>query len=121
MASAYNTTPEQFAANWALLRELRQQEGKDLNDFGNALVSMFTYLTDDEAEADQVASERALKLGRSADEVRARLLIGRPQECAAKILAYAEAGAQRVFIWPVADSQRQLRLFADQVIPLLPA
>src|SRR5215469_2808399 len=78
MASAYNTTPEQFAANWALLRELTQEEGKALDRFGNALVSMFTYITDDKVEADRVAHERALKLGRSADEVRARLLIGSP-------------------------------------------
>jgi probable F420-dependent oxidoreductase len=120
MASAYNTTPAQFAANWALLRELTQQEAKAFDHFDNALVSMFTYVTDDEAEADRVAHERALKLGRSADEMRARLLIGQPQECAAKIAAYAEAGVQRLFIWPLADAQRQLRLFVEQVAPLLP-
>jgi probable F420-dependent oxidoreductase len=122
LASAYNTTPEQFSANWAQVRELVRQEGKDPDRFGNAVVSMLTYITDDAAEADRVVRERmAPLLGRSADELLTRLLLGRPQECAAKIAAYAEAGAQRIFIWPVADPQRQLRLFAERVIPLLPA
>jgi alkanesulfonate monooxygenase SsuD/methylene tetrahydromethanopterin reductase-like flavin-dependent oxidoreductase (luciferase family) len=120
MASAYNTTPEQFASNWALLREYAEQEGKTFDHFDNALVSMFIYLTDDKAEADRVAHERALKLGRSVDEVLARLLIGSPQECAAKIAAYSKAGVQRIFIWPLADPQLQLRLFVEQVAPLLP-
>jgi alkanesulfonate monooxygenase SsuD/methylene tetrahydromethanopterin reductase-like flavin-dependent oxidoreductase (luciferase family) len=122
MASAYNTTPEQFAANWAQVRELVQQEGKDPNHFGNALVSMLAYITDDSAEADHVVRESvAPKLGRSADELLPRLLFGRPQDCAAKLVAYARAGAQRIFIWPVADPQRQLRLFAERILPLLPA
>jgi probable F420-dependent oxidoreductase len=120
MASAYNTTPAQFAPKWAQVRALARQEGKDSNTFGNAVVSMFTYITDDEAEADQVVRERARKLDRSTDELLARLLIGQPQECAAKIVAYAEAGVQRIFIWPEADPQRQLRLFAERVMPLLP-
>jgi probable F420-dependent oxidoreductase len=120
MASAYNTTPEQFAANWVQVRALVQQEGKDPSHFGQALVSMFTYITDDEAEAEQVVRDRAHKLGRSTDELLARLLIGRPQECAARIMAYAEAGVQRIFIWPAGDRQRQLRRFAEQVMPLLP-
>jgi probable F420-dependent oxidoreductase len=119
MASAYNTTPEQFAANWTQMHELLQQEGKDSNHFGNAVVSMFTFITDDEEEADQVVRDRARKLDRSPDDLRARLLIGRPQECAAKIVAYAGAGAQRIFIWPAGDRQRQLRLFAEKVMPLL--
>jgi alkanesulfonate monooxygenase SsuD/methylene tetrahydromethanopterin reductase-like flavin-dependent oxidoreductase (luciferase family) len=83
---------------------------------------MFTYLTDNEAEADQLVRESvAPKLGRSADELRARFLIGHPEECAAKLAAYAAAGVQRVFIWPLADLQGQLQLFAEQVMPLLPA
>jgi alkanesulfonate monooxygenase SsuD/methylene tetrahydromethanopterin reductase-like flavin-dependent oxidoreductase (luciferase family) len=79
-------------------------------------------MADDVAEADQVARTLvAHSLGRSANEVRTRLLLGRPQECADKLVAYAEVGAQRIFIRPVADPQRQLRLFAEQVMPLLPA
>jgi alkanesulfonate monooxygenase SsuD/methylene tetrahydromethanopterin reductase-like flavin-dependent oxidoreductase (luciferase family) len=120
MASAFNTTPEQFAAHWTQVRELVHQEGKDPNHFGNALVSMLTYLTDDAAEADQVAHTLvAPTLGRSANEVLARLLLGRPEECAAKLVAYAGAGAQRIFIRPIVDPQRQLRLFAERVMPLL--
>jgi probable F420-dependent oxidoreductase len=120
MASAYNTTPAQFAASWVQLRELAHQEGKNSNHFGNALVTMLTYITDDKAEADRVVRERvAPRLGRSPDELLTKLLIGGPQECAAIIAAYAAAGAQRIFIWPDSDPQRQLRLFAEKVAPLL--
>jgi alkanesulfonate monooxygenase SsuD/methylene tetrahydromethanopterin reductase-like flavin-dependent oxidoreductase (luciferase family) len=122
MASAYNTTLEQFGATWARLRKLVPHEGKDPSHSGNALVTMFTYLTDNEAEAEQLVRERvAPTLGRWADELRARFLIGHPEACAAKLAAYAAAGVQRVFIWPMADLQRQLQLFAEQVMPLLPA
>jgi probable F420-dependent oxidoreductase len=122
MASAFNTTPERFAAHWTQVRELAQQEGKDPDQFGNAVVSMVTYLADDRAEAEQVARTLvAPVLGHSADELLPRLLLGTPQECADKLVAYAEAGAQRIFIRPVVDPQRQLRLFAEKVMPLLPA
>ena len=36
------------------------------------------------------------------------LPIGPAAECVAKLLAYAQAGAQRVFLWPLADELAQL-------------
>jgi probable F420-dependent oxidoreductase len=121
LASAYNTTPERFAATWAQLRELVRQEGRDPDTFGNALVSMLTLVTDNEAEADRLTSELATSLRRDVAALRASLLIGTPRACAETIAAYAAAGVQRIFIWPVRDHASQLHRFAEKVTPLLPA
>jgi probable F420-dependent oxidoreductase len=121
MASAYNTTPEKFAADWVRVRELARHEGKDPDQFGNALVSMLTCVTDDAAEADRLISELATSLQRDAATLRASLLMGTPHTCAATIAAYSAAGVQRIFIWPMRDHERQLRRFTEAVVPLLPA
>ncbi len=40
-------------------------------------------------------------------------------KCAERLLAYARAGAQRIFLWPLADERAQLELFRERVVPLL--
>lgn len=45
------------------------------------------------------------------EELKQRALVGSAQECVEKLGAYAEAGLQRVFLWPLADEIRQLELF----------
>ena len=45
---------------------------------------------------------------------------GPPELFAEKLAAFADAGVQRVFIWPVADEQRQLERFWNTVRPLVP-
>ena len=96
LASAYNTTPARFAA-------AREQ----LPDgFPNALATMWTYVGDD--------GERVLRdvlaplVGRDPDELRHRVCVGPPGHCAELLARYAEAGCQRVYIWPLGDEQRQL-------------
>jgi alkanesulfonate monooxygenase SsuD/methylene tetrahydromethanopterin reductase-like flavin-dependent oxidoreductase (luciferase family) len=96
LASAYNTTPERFAA-------AREQ----LPDgFPNALATMWTYVGDD--------GERVLRdvlaplVGRDPDELRDRVCVGTPDHCAQLLHRYAEAGCQRVYIWPLGDELRQL-------------
>jgi alkanesulfonate monooxygenase SsuD/methylene tetrahydromethanopterin reductase-like flavin-dependent oxidoreductase (luciferase family) len=53
--------------------------------------------------------------------LRERLPIGSPERFAEKLTAFAEAGVQRVFIWPVADEVRQLERFWNEVRPLVRA
>jgi hypothetical protein len=36
-------------------------------------------------------------------------------------VAYARAGAQRVFLWPLADERAQLEVFRDRVAPMVDA
>jgi 2-methylisocitrate lyase-like PEP mutase family enzyme len=33
--------------------------------------------------------------------------------------AYEPAGAQRIFLWPLADERAQLEVFRERVVPLL--
>jgi 2-methylisocitrate lyase-like PEP mutase family enzyme len=49
------------------------------------------------------------------------LPVGPPEVCAERISAYAAAGAQRIFVWPLAGEARQIELFAERVIPLVTA
>ena len=47
------------------------------------------------------------------------LPIGSAELCAERLSAYAEAGAERVFVWPLADGPRQLEAFRENVVPLV--
>lgn len=120
IASAYHTTPARFAADWAALGDRLDALGRDGERFRNALATTWTYITDDELEAERVLRcVLAPALGRSADELRERVLIGPAEMCAERLGAFARAGVQRALLWPVADPIEQLALIRDRVTPLL--
>ncbi len=103
LASAYNTTPEGFIA-----ARRRLPAG-----FPNALVTMWTWITEDEREADRVLREvLAPRLKRDPDLLREQLCIGPAGRCAELLSRYAEAGCQRVHLWPLGDEPRQIELAA---------
>lgn len=56
---------------------------------------------------------------RPEEMLRERLPIGPPKLFAEKLNAFANAGVQRVYIWPVADEVEQLRRFWNDVRPLV--
>jgi alkanesulfonate monooxygenase SsuD/methylene tetrahydromethanopterin reductase-like flavin-dependent oxidoreductase (luciferase family) len=118
LASAYNTTPEGFAAaRETLSRELRSRD-RDPGSFPNALATMWTWITPDDSEADRVVREvLGPLLKRDPDMLRERLCIGSPQRCAELLSRYAEAGCERVYLWPVGDEARQIELAASAVMP----
>ena len=118
LASAYNTTPAQFGEAWATLRSLLPEQGKDPVSFPNALATMWFHITDTRAEAEAVMRERLVPtINRPEEVLRERLPVGPPEHLADKLSAFARAGVQRVFIWPVADEVRQLEIFWDAVRP----
>jgi alkanesulfonate monooxygenase SsuD/methylene tetrahydromethanopterin reductase-like flavin-dependent oxidoreductase (luciferase family) len=120
LASAYNTTPDLFAAAWTSLRGQLADHAKDADTFPNALATMWCYVTDDRDEADRVLRERVIPtVHRPEETLRERLPIGPPELFAEKLSAFGRAGVQRVFIWPVADERRQLELFWEKVRPLV--
>jgi alkanesulfonate monooxygenase SsuD/methylene tetrahydromethanopterin reductase-like flavin-dependent oxidoreductase (luciferase family) len=120
LASAYNTTPELFGQAWHSLRSQLADHGKAPDTFPNALATMWCYITDDRAEADRVLRERVVPtVHRPEDMLRERLPIGPPELFAEKLTAFAKAGVQRVFIWPVADEVNQLERFWNDVRPLV--
>ena len=119
LASAYNTTPEAFADAKLRLENHLRAAGKDPTGLPNAIATMFLHITEDRAEADHtVQNVLAPTLRRPGEDLRQRLLIGPPAECAERLAAYRSAGAQRIMLWPIYDEIRQLEAFQQQVIPL---
>ena len=82
----------------------------------SALATTWLYVTESRREAERMLTDvLAPMLNRSPDDLR-DLPIGSPQECAERLRAY---GAERVFLWPLADELRQLERFRESVVPLL--
>jgi alkanesulfonate monooxygenase SsuD/methylene tetrahydromethanopterin reductase-like flavin-dependent oxidoreductase (luciferase family) len=120
LASAYNTTPELFADAWNAVGSKLAEYGKDAGTFPNALATMWCYITDDRDEAERILRERVVPtVHRPEDALRERLPIGPAEVFAEKLAAFASAGVQRVFIWPVADEAHQLERFWAEVRPLV--
>jgi alkanesulfonate monooxygenase SsuD/methylene tetrahydromethanopterin reductase-like flavin-dependent oxidoreductase (luciferase family) len=120
LASAYNTTPDQFRVGLGKLRDNLQNIGKDPESFPNALVTMFMFVTEDRTKENRVLSEvLGTLLNRPLDQLAERLLVGSPEACAEKLLAYQLAGVQRIFVWPVTAELDQLAVFQEKVAPLV--
>jgi probable F420-dependent oxidoreductase len=120
LASAYNTTPVAFAADWRRLADQLEVFGKDPNRFPNAIATMFFCVTEDSATSERIVRDVLTPtLKRPEQELRERLLVGPAEDCAQKLAAYRAAGAQRIFLWPVEDELRQLATFQERVAPLV--
>ena len=112
-ASAYNTTPERFAAASEALPD----------GFPNALVTMWSWITEDARDAERVLRDvLAPLLRRDPDDLRDRLCIGPADRCAELLSRYAQAGCERVHLWPLGDEPRQIELAAELkvVVPRQP-
>jgi alkanesulfonate monooxygenase SsuD/methylene tetrahydromethanopterin reductase-like flavin-dependent oxidoreductase (luciferase family) len=120
LASAYNTTPADFAEAWRRLGALLLEQGRDPTGFPNGLSTMWFHVTDDRDEAEQVVRDRLVPTVHRPEEViRDRLPVGPAEVVAAKLAAFRDAGVQRVLLWPVVDELDQIELVAEQVMPLL--
>src|SRR5437763_10046503 len=77
LASAYNTTPERFlSAKQSLTEELRARD-RDPERFPNALVTMWTWITEDDRDADRALRDvLAPLLRRDTEALRDQLCIG---------------------------------------------
>ena len=118
LASAYNTTPERFAEARRRLAAELERRGREADGFPNGLATMWTWVTDDRAEADRVLRETLVPLlGRDPDALRQQVCVGPPEHCSALLRRYAQAGCGRVYLWPLGDERRQIELLAREVIP----
>jgi alkanesulfonate monooxygenase SsuD/methylene tetrahydromethanopterin reductase-like flavin-dependent oxidoreductase (luciferase family) len=108
LASAYNATPEAFGAARVTLPD----------GLPNALVTMWTWITEDARDAERVLRDvLAPLLKRDPDLLRDQLCIGPAEHCAELLASYAEAGCERVHLWPLGDEPRQIELAASRVLP----
>jgi alkanesulfonate monooxygenase SsuD/methylene tetrahydromethanopterin reductase-like flavin-dependent oxidoreductase (luciferase family) len=103
LASAYNTTPERFAAGRAELPD----------GFPNALSTMWTWVTEDRAERDRMLRDvLAPLLRRDPDDLGEQVCVGSAEHCAELLSRFADAGCRRIYMWPLGDEPRQLERVA---------
>jgi alkanesulfonate monooxygenase SsuD/methylene tetrahydromethanopterin reductase-like flavin-dependent oxidoreductase (luciferase family) len=122
LASGYNTTPELFAQAWIDVQAEVSAQGRDGAQFPNGIATMWCYVTEDRGRAEAMLTDvLGPMLNRPLEQLRAMLPIGPAEECAQKLQAFARVGAQRIFLWPLADERAQLELFRERVMPLLDA
>jgi alkanesulfonate monooxygenase SsuD/methylene tetrahydromethanopterin reductase-like flavin-dependent oxidoreductase (luciferase family) len=120
LASAYNITAGQFAARWGKLQELLGEAGRDASAFANGVATMWFHI--DDQRADDVLVQRLHPvIKRPVEDLRDRLAFGSAQAVLDKIGALRDAGAERLFVWPVADEIEQLQRFSTEVIAPLRA
>jgi len=120
LASGYNTTPDLFAQAWSDVQAELAARGRDATGFPNGIATMWCYVTEDRARAEAMLADLlAPLLNRPVEPLRSILPIGSAEECARKVLAYERAGAQRIFLWPLADERAQLETFRERVVPLI--
>jgi alkanesulfonate monooxygenase SsuD/methylene tetrahydromethanopterin reductase-like flavin-dependent oxidoreductase (luciferase family) len=119
LASGYNATPARVAEARAMLAAALARNGRSLDGFPCALATVWTYITDDRRTAETQLNGLAAMLARPVDQLTDRVLIGGAEQCAAVLRAYADAGIDRFFIWPVADAEDQLARFMQEVVPLV--
>lgn len=120
LASAYNTTPDDFATALGRLGDELTARDRDPDVFPNALATMWFHITDDPTDAETVYQERLIpNIRRPEDEVRDRLPVGPAETIAQRIAAFEQAGVQRIYLWPVTDEIEQIQRFARDVAPLV--
>ena len=122
LASAYNTTPERYRQGLDRLAGELARAGRTAEPFPAAIATTWLHVTEDRGEAERILGNvLAPMLGRPAEELRsAPLLVGPAELCAERLAAWAEAGARRIFVWPLGDEPEQLELFRERVISLVP-
>jgi alkanesulfonate monooxygenase SsuD/methylene tetrahydromethanopterin reductase-like flavin-dependent oxidoreductase (luciferase family) len=122
LASAYNTTPDRFRECLDQLAEALRRVGKAPESFPSAIATTWLHITEDAGVAERTLSELlAPMLHRPAEALRsAPLLIGPAEVCAERLAAFVDAGARRIFVWPLIDEVRQLELFRERVTTLVP-
>lgn len=118
LASAYNTTTARFAAARESLAQKLGERGRGPEAFPNALVTMWTWVSEDRAETDRVlGGVLAPLLRRRPDELRDQVCVGSAGHCVELLSSYARAGCQWVQLWPLGEERRQIELVAERVRP----
>jgi alkanesulfonate monooxygenase SsuD/methylene tetrahydromethanopterin reductase-like flavin-dependent oxidoreductase (luciferase family) len=104
------------------LYEQLEAAGRSRESFPNAIATMWLYVCETHRDADRMLDVLATVLNRPIEALRDLALpIGPAEQCAERISAFQDAGAQRIFVWPLADELHQLERFRQDVVPLVSA
>jgi hypothetical protein len=112
-----STTPDRFGQALGRLGQELGRAGRAPESFPSAIATTWMYITEDSGQAERMLGEvLAPMLHRPVEELRsAPLLIGPAQLCAERLAAVVEAGARRIFVWPLGDGLAQLERFRERV------
>jgi alkanesulfonate monooxygenase SsuD/methylene tetrahydromethanopterin reductase-like flavin-dependent oxidoreductase (luciferase family) len=120
VASARQSTPEEFHTALAILNSALTAAGKDPETFPNAVDTMFMFIDRDGERARRVAAPIIEKaVFKSFDVSSGHYLVGDYRECKALLERWIEAGAKQICVWPVADPVEQIKRFGEYVLPNL--
>jgi alkanesulfonate monooxygenase SsuD/methylene tetrahydromethanopterin reductase-like flavin-dependent oxidoreductase (luciferase family) len=111
LASGYNTTPAIFRASLAHLYEEFEGARASREAFPNGIATMWLYVSEVRRDAERMLGDvLAAMLNRPIEALRDLALpIGSAEHCAERISAYQNPGAQRIFVWPLADELKPAR------------
>ena len=116
-------TPEGFAADLAALRRYAAEEGRPLGDDFEACLYYNIHVAEDREQGmEEVSSYLAGYYGveYSREFLERWTAVGGPEQCAAEIRRFEEAGATAVTLRLVArDEAAQFRRVTEEVLPLL--
>ncbi len=120
VASAYNTTPAEYAVARSLLDELTADAHRSDTRLPGVLATAWMAITPNRTVArDLIEGIVAPVLGRPAEQLRDQLLIGPESLIVDRLSEYAAAGLEHTFIWPVIDEVAQVDRFAERIMPRL--
>ncbi|GAA1767965.1 LLM class flavin-dependent oxidoreductase [Luedemannella helvata] len=122
--SAYMADSDSMARAVRLARQARaERAGQAPTDpFGFAASTCFQHVTDSAAEADHLIDDVLSNFLQVAPaDLRRRTLVGSPEHCAERLMAFARAGVQRLYVLPVGRPDEQLARLQDTVFPLVAA
>jgi alkanesulfonate monooxygenase SsuD/methylene tetrahydromethanopterin reductase-like flavin-dependent oxidoreductase (luciferase family) len=107
-ASAYNTTPNEYAEVRARLDDHLRAAGREPDTFPDAIATMWLYVTDSHREAERLLTDVLAPALNRDPALLHDLPIGSPQHCSDVLARYAAAGAREVLVWPIRDGLHQL-------------
>jgi alkanesulfonate monooxygenase SsuD/methylene tetrahydromethanopterin reductase-like flavin-dependent oxidoreductase (luciferase family) len=118
----YLVSPDAYARSVRTVREEAERAGRDLAGFEWLLYAYCSVRRDGDRARDDVARFLGGAYGDAPPEKLARIApAGTPEEVAARLQAYVDAGARHIVVSPAApeDTLEVVRLAAEEVLPRL--
>ena len=111
-------SPEVFAQSWGKVRDYAAGAGKDPETMQSAKL-IYTYVDADRDRAKRALEEFTHAYYGPQYDVENACAFGRPEDCAARLQAYIDAGAQTVMVGPTWPDPAQIERISANVAPLL--
>ena len=119
----YMYSPEMYREDWKRIEEMAGEAGRDPSEIERTVWVPICVADSYEAAAKMSSKALGGDYGQSFDAiVRKYAVLGTPQDCAARIKEYIEAGAEHIIMSPSApgDEAREFpKAIASEILPLL--